>query len=143
MAKRSISPPHTKCDIDWNKCFICQRGKSGPKDLTCPAIRDGQGYSTFVTDVETFNDLVDTEEQFDLTLINEGEGPERTLKHRKASWHQSCRIKYSKTKIQRLEAQREQRRLKTPADCSTSIATYDQLGNESQRQSKREGISST
>ena len=99
MAKRSISPPHTKCDIDWNKCFICQRGKSGPKDLTCPANRDGQGYSTFVTDVETFNDLVDTEEHFDLTLINEGEGPERTLKHRKASWHQSCRIKYSKTKI--------------------------------------------
>ena len=148
MSKRSISLPNKETNIDWEKCSICQSGDQTGKDLKCPDKRESVGYSTFVMNVEKFNALVDVELQFDLASIDEGEGPERTLKQRKAKWHDRCRIKYSKTKIQRLEEKR-QKQLAVQAECpgpsssTTCSHKNDQTDTETARRSSRQAVSST
>ena len=103
-SKRSLSPTtNVKSKLDWKKCVICQKQKKNEK-LIYPSIVDDTNdrYSNFVDDVAQYNDAADTLQKFDLTSIDNGEGPLRTLREQRGKWHKSCRNMYTKDKIERL-----------------------------------------
>ena len=50
-----------------------------------------------------------------INLLNEGEGTEASFQQHKAKWHDSCRLKFNKTKLQRAE-----KRKAAPDDSSSS-----------------------
>ena len=86
-------------DFNWNKCIICQQDK--PEPLKCPldSLEAGSEafYSSFLANVEEFRkiDALPTKVHF-------GDGisvGDLTSYH--ASWHKSCHLKYSISKLTR------------------------------------------
>ena len=91
-------------ETDWTKCVICQ----GEKDekLVCPAEslnqgNIGAGYVKLAEDVTAFNDVNCLPKQFDISRINDGDGIKATLQRYKAKFHSTCRLEYSKSRLQR------------------------------------------
>ena len=86
-------------EANWNKCIICQQDKSEP--LKCPLDSFGTGnevfYSSFLTIVQEFRsiDALPTNICFgdDINVDD--------LKSHNASWHKSCHLKYSASKLAR------------------------------------------
>ena len=85
---------------DWSKCILCQENTS--KVLHCPdeskCNTQGAGYTTIAGLLEGFS-MADCLPK-SITLSRLGEGVEVTLMKYKAKWHDSCRLKYNKTKLQ-------------------------------------------
>ena len=93
--------------INWDKCIICQKNTSR-KNLICPGRSrkndSGKGYSTFVSNVESFNEINDPSSHFDLTTLDEGNGALQSLLKNNGKWHDSCRSKYKPIKIKRAQS---------------------------------------
>ena len=91
--------------IDWNKCALCQTNTS--ERLSCPADskRDtkGIGYNTTAENLLVFKKLGCLPRTINLSRLDEGEGIEASFQHHKAKWHDTCRLKFNKTKLQRAE----------------------------------------
>ena len=90
---------------DWSKCILCQEESAEP--LQCPAESRsstwGAGYSTITDLLKAFSDIGCLPKTLNLSRLDEGEGVEVTLKEHKAKWHDSCRLRYNKTQLQRAE----------------------------------------
>lgn len=75
--------------MDWGRCIICQ--KSEKEELQSPANskrRDaGAGYTSFVRNLEEFQNLGITPAMINFEYLDEGQRIEKTLVVRKASWH--------------------------------------------------------
>ena len=103
--------------IDWNKCVLCQTNTS--ESLCCPADSKrgakGTGYKTTAENLLAFKKLGCLPKTINLSRIDEGEGVEASFHHHKAKWHDSCRLKFNKTKLQRAE-----KRKSFPEDSSSS-----------------------
>ena len=100
MAKRTGTPI-----INWNECIICQKHSNKEKTPTCPANSKrpdlGAGFRKFVSDIESWNAVVEPSRQFDLSKLDDGNGALQSLFDNKGKWHKSCRIKYGKLAIER------------------------------------------
>lgn len=89
--------------IDWNKCIICQ--ESTNEALKCPLNGNGslesnrQVYAAFLENVGTFEEanLSPVKLQFSNDVDLE------CLCRNKASWHKSCRLKFSISKFKKAE----------------------------------------
>ena len=85
---------------NWKLCLICQEQKE--ELLTCPSQSKrkdvGSGYRSLA---ERFNEL----EQLPIHLkrLDEGNGIEMTMVANDAKYHQSCRLQYNNTKLQRAD----------------------------------------
>lgn len=88
--------------IDWRKCIICQ--EDTPKEaLKCPLNGHGspeinkESYRAFIENVESFREAnaspVDLQFGNDITI--------ECLCLNKASWHKSCRLKFSASKLKK------------------------------------------
>ena len=101
--------------VDWNKCILCQTDTS--EILSCPAdsklITKGAGYKTVAENLQAFEKIGCLPKT--INLLNEGEGTEASFQQHKAKWHDSCRLKFNKTKLQRAEKRKE-----APDDSSSS-----------------------
>ena len=92
--------------MDWNKCIFCQSIlRSCP--TCCPADSKRQdvgcGYKSLAKDIDGYMSLGEFPAGIDLSLWDEGDGLETTLKRNKACWHRKCRNKYLHvTKLNRL-----------------------------------------
>jgi hypothetical protein len=92
--------------MDWNKCIFCQSIlRSCP--TSCP--RDskrldvGCGYKSLAKDIDGYVSLGEFPPGIDVSLWDEGDGIETTLKRNKACWHRKCRNKsLHVTKLNRL-----------------------------------------
>lgn len=96
----------TSClQVDWNKCILCQTDTS--EILSCPAdskrITKGAGYKTVAENLQAFEKIGSLPKAIYLCRLNEGEGIEASFQQHKAKWHDSCRLKFNKTKLQRAE----------------------------------------
>ena len=95
---------------DWSKCFLCQEDTT--EVLQCPAEsrrgRQGAGYSTITDLLEGFSVIDSLPKTLNLSRLDDGEGVEVTLKEHKAKWHDSCRLRYNKTELQRAEKRKRQ-----------------------------------
>ncbi len=92
-------------EIDWNKCILCQDSTS--ESLSCPADSkrgtDEAGYKTTAENLIAFEKLGCLPKQINLCQIDEGKGVEESLKVNRAKWHDSCRLKFNKSKLHRAE----------------------------------------
>ena len=90
---------------DWSMCVLCQENTS--EVLRCPAESkrntQGAGYKTIADLLEGFNAAGCLPRTINLSRFNDGEGIEATLRKHKAKWHDSCRLQFNKTKLQRAE----------------------------------------
>ena len=85
--------------INWSLCIFCQDGPA--EGLECPAKSKkgdcGKGYSTLATNLKEFHDAGALPDSMNLESFKV-----ETLIENKASWHKSCRVKFSSTKLQRI-----------------------------------------
>ena len=88
---------------DWSKCFLCQENT-----IESHRGRQGAGYSTITDLLEGFSVIDSLPKTLNLSRLDDGEGVEVTLKEHKAKWHDSCRLRYNKTKLQRAEKRKRQ-----------------------------------
>ena len=108
----------TSClTVDWNKCILCQTDTS--EILSCPAdskrITKGAGYKTVAENLQAIEKIGCLPKTINLSRLNEGERIEASFQQHKAKWHDSCRLKFNKTKVQRAE-----KRKAAPDDSSSS-----------------------
>ena len=99
----SGSKPASK--INWALCVICQQDRN--ETLTDPMLTKrkdpGSAYSTLAESLLKMNELNELPDSMQLQNLDEGEGIEAAMVVNKARWHQSCRLLFNKTQVQRAE----------------------------------------
>ena len=90
---------------DWNKCVLCQEDTD--EMLTClynsARGTDRAGYRTIAEHLVAFDKISCLPRTLKLSQLDEGQGIEAAFRVHKAKWHDSCRLQYNKTKLQRAE----------------------------------------
>ncbi len=90
---------------NWDVCVVCQ--KETVEMLKCPANSargaEGEGYKTLAENLEAFDKIGCLPLTLKLSRLDEGQGIEATFRLCKAKWHDSCRLLFNKTKLQRAE----------------------------------------
>ena len=88
---------------DWKLCLICQEQKE--ESLTCPSQSKrkdvGSGYSSLAENLIRFHELGQL--PIHLERLDEGNGIEMAMVANSAKYHQSCRLQYNNTKLQRAQ----------------------------------------
>ena len=92
--------------------MICQEDEPTLLLDSCPLKSKrkdvGSGYSSLVENLIKFNQL--GELPFCLDRLDEGNGIEMTMMTNSAQYHQSCRLKFNNTKLQRAEKRAQTKR---------------------------------
>lgn len=90
---------------DWTKCCLCQTETS--ERLISPHLnptkRCDDGYSLLGRNIPIFHSINQLPIKFDLARLDDGSGIEQTLRTSKAQYHESCKILFNNTKLQRAE----------------------------------------
>lgn len=90
---------------DWKLCLICQEDKK--EALTKPdqsKRKDiGSGYRSLAENLVKFSDLVVLSGSFHLERLDDGDGNEAAMVAHGAKYHQTCRLQYNNTKLQRAQ----------------------------------------
>ena len=63
---------------------------------------EGAGYKNLADNLEAFNKINSLAGYLELLRLDEGQGIEATFSLQKAKWHDSCRLKFNKTKPKRV-----------------------------------------
>ncbi len=98
----TVLPVLLLCDMEfsWSRCVICQQESAEP--LKCPleSLRtSGETfYSSFLENVEVFRSIEALP-----TDIYFGEVTADDFKQHHASWHKSCHLKYSNSKLKKAQ----------------------------------------
>jgi len=104
----SAADAYVEKETDWGKCVLCQELTG--EVLISPACSkrstDGAGYKSLADKLLAFKNLNCLPSSMVSRLI-EGENLEETLKTNKAKWHESCRLQYNKTKLERAVKRRQ------------------------------------
>ena len=90
---------------DWSKCALCQAETSEVFHCPSESRRDTQaaGYKTIADLLAGFSRIGCLPRTINISRIDNGEGIEATLNQHNAKFHDSCRLLYNKTKLQRAE----------------------------------------
>ena len=90
-----LSTSSNNLSNDWSKCMLCQENKA--EVLSCPVEsihgNQGTGYTTMADLLLGFSTFDCMPRSLTISRLDDGEGNETTLKHHKAKWHVSCRLK--------------------------------------------------
>ena len=103
----STSSSSNKWQTNWTKCCLCQRDKK--EDLKSPPTSytmQNDGYTNIANNVPLFHAINALPITLDPSRLDEGEGIEATLRKNNAKYHQSCRLMFSNTKLQRAQKRR-------------------------------------
>ena len=110
---------------DWSKCCLCQEDKSNEK-LVSPLSKfqrkqDCAGYSNIAQNVPLFHAINDMPIVFNPARLDEGDGMEVTLMQNNAIYHNSCRLLFNNTKLERAQ----KRKRITPSTLGGASEVYD------------------
>ena len=98
-------------DVDWTQCVLCQQDTE--ETLICPGFSrkqaTGAGYKTLADSLLAFDRIDRLPKTINLSSLDEGEGIESSFRCHNASWHDTCRLQYNKTKLQRAEKRKPSR----------------------------------
>ena len=114
------SPAPAKWQTDWSKCCLCQ--KETQEVLKAPPTRyssDQDGYSMISMNIPLFYEINDLPIILDPARLDEGGGIDGTLRRNKAMYHQSCRLLFNNTKLDRAKKRRAQN--SNQGDCQTKM----------------------
>ncbi|KAK4304447.1 hypothetical protein Pmani_023602 [Petrolisthes manimaculis] len=89
---------------DWQKCCLCQTIKG--EELKSPPSRykvteDRDGYAMIARNVPLFKEINKSPIILDPKRLDDGDGITETLRKNKAVYHQSCRLLFSNSKLER------------------------------------------
>lgn len=115
---------------DWSKCCLCQEDKVDD-ELISPPTRYApahDGYTMIATNIPLFHALQEMPIVLDPARLDEGEGIEQTLRKNKAQYHQSCRVMFNNTKLERARKRK-----------AAAQSTESGEGRSKQRRTSREG----
>ena len=97
----------TRQTKDWKKCVMCQEDTTemlqSPFDSTRHDTAEGVGYKTLAENLSGFDKIGGLLGTLKLSRIDEGQGIEAMFRVHRAKFHDYCRLKYNKTKLQRAE----------------------------------------
>ena len=103
--ERPTSTSSYPSTTNWNLCIICQDDTE--ETLTRPSQSKrtdiGSGYSSLAQSLIRFNELKELPHTLQLCRLDEGDGIEVAMVANNAGYHQTCRLKYNRTKLQRAE----------------------------------------
>ena len=93
-----------KQSTDWSKCFICQEDKhealkSPPMKIDLAKL----GYRTLSKNIPEFAKINEMPIPLDIRRIDNGDGIEAALLKNEAKYHESCRLMFNSTKLQRTQ----------------------------------------
>ena len=90
---------------NWNKCVLCQ--EDTPEVFRYPASSkrypEGVGYKTIADNIKGFDKVGCLPKTINLSRLDDGVGIEATFRQHQAKWHDSCRLQFNKTKLERAE----------------------------------------
>ena len=106
----------TKLQTDWGKCCLCQTEKKGEGlKSPPPGSNEHDGYSMLATSIPLFKAINQLPIIIDPSRLD---GVEETLCRNQAKYHQSCRLLFNNTKVQK--AQKGKASSDSPTDGSRS-----------------------
>ncbi len=101
--------------------------------LKCPSNSargtDGTGYNTIAENIVAFDRISCLPRTLKLSQLDEGQGIEAAFRLHKAKWHDSCRLKYNKTKLQRAEKR------EMPQEDDSETHKFTRLSSEQEQHS--------
>ena len=105
-------------ETDWNKCFLCQKltGELLQSPASSKRSTDGAGYKTLADKLLAFK-KINCLPLGILSRLTTYDNLEKALGGHEANWHDSCRLQYNKTKLER--AEKRQASLSECADAPT------------------------
>lgn len=116
---------------DWSKCCLCQKDKS--EDLKSPqanpAKNGDDGYKSLARNIPMFYSINAMPIKLFPGRLDIGDGIEETMRKHNAQYHETCRLLFNSTKLQRAQKR------------STSAATADE--SSSSKIPRKVGNSST
>ena len=123
-------------ETDWEKCVLCQEDKN--EKLVCPADSKkqdvGAGYVSLANDVTAFDNAGCLPNTLSVSRIDDGDGIETTLKCHKAKFHSSCRLQYSKPRLQRaMKRKTTDIEAESNTVCVTKRARREQMSRKQDR----------
>lgn len=97
-------PLSSNLETDWTKCCLCQIDKE--EDLKSPPTRyetdrENDGYVMIARNIPLFHEIRQMPIKLDPKRLDHGDGIEETLRKNHAKYHQSCRISFSNSKLER------------------------------------------
>ena len=113
-------PEPSKFRTDWRKCCLCQKKKN--EELKAPRAPQQEyrdGYAMIATNVPLFYAINDMPIVLDPARLNDGGGIEETLRNNQAQYHQSCRLMFNNTKLER--ARKRKTDCAQPVECQTKL----------------------
>jgi len=102
MDTQAKSKPQT----NWTKCCLCQNDTE--EKLMSPLSsfqreQDYAGYTNIANNVPLFHAINDMPIPLNPARLDEGGGIKETLMRNRAKYHQSCRLLFNNTKLQRTQ----------------------------------------
>ena len=119
----NIDPEPPKFKTDWSKCCLCQE-KNG-KELSSPHARQSQqhdGYTMIATNIPLFHAMNAMPIKLDPARLDDGGGIEESLRRNKAQYHESCRIMFNNTKLERVRITKRKAESAQPVVCQTKLS---------------------
>ena len=102
-------------NINWKLRCLCQEEKADHLQWPINAKAPNCGYEYLATNLLEFQKLNSLPMNVNLDKLDEGSGIAETLQSHSAMYHKSCYLKYTSSKVQRL-----QKRLSVTSDAATS-----------------------
>ena len=111
---------NTDPPINWDKCAICQNDTT--ETLQCPADSKRSdryvGYESFTNILPDFVNAKLLTPRINVEHLDEGDGILATLILHRAKWHQSCRLHYYSTQLDRGRKRKSADFSEVSSDCS-------------------------
>lgn len=108
-------------ETDWERCCLCQTDKN--EELKCPPTRydkkESDGYAMIARNLPLFKSINQMAIIMDIARLDNGTGIEETLRQMNAKYHQSCRLLFNNSKLER--ARKRSLNEKESGECSKPI----------------------
>ena len=125
-ASSSSSEMSPATTTNWKLCVLCQEETS--ESLTSPAVSKrkdvGRVYKVLAENLTKFDALGTLPTTLRLERIDEGQGIEAAMVANDARWHQTCKLCYNNTMLQRVEKR------KNPVESDNASRKCSRLHNE-------------
>ena len=107
--------------IDWDLCVLCQEDTGDTLQCSMNSTKTsiGNGYKSLAEHLIKLQQLGHMSIDVDVSRLDEGDGIEANMVSNSASWHNSCRLKFNKTKLERLQKKKETQKRRTSSSLQT------------------------
>ena len=105
----------TGWQTDWNKCCLCQEDKNENLIPSSKSYkREEAGYKNIEINLPLFHEINALPIPMDIKRLDDGSGIENTLRLNNAKYHNTCRLMFNNSKLERAQKRRGSQRSDEP-----------------------------